>query len=266
MIIEHISISRNQLWEQCEVAYKYKYHEKIPVAEEPVYFLYGKIVHKIIEEYTRARGQTDINVLAKDIITGKIELDGSTEKASNLSYDYRTKLPGHLRSFMKLTEQIGVDGDVEWKFEYDLKPPEKKLLTGVIDRCIRKGNKFFVIDYKTTKKGPWRKNRDTIKTDLQLQCYSKVVQRTFGAKAEDIKCALYFLEGAELLPVQFSQSVLDTVDSRLLQVYEEIEGRHPDFARANVGPHCQRCDYKKICPYFRAKNGNYDMDVERFIK
>lgn len=263
MNIEHISISREGTWQECEVKYKYKYHEKRVVEVEPVYFLYGKIVHRIIEEYTRGRGQLDINAIAKDVITGKIELDGSKEKAESLPYDYRTKLPTHLKAFMKLTEQIGTEGDVEWKFEYDLKPPHKKLLTGVIDRCIRKGNKFFVIDYKTTKKGPWRKNKDTIKTDLQLQCYSRVVQREFGAKAEDIRCALYFLEGAELLPVQYSQSVLDTIDERLLKVYEEIESRHPDAARANVGPHCQRCDFKKICPHYRSRFGVYD--VEQFI-
>src|SRR6185295_3062375 len=51
--IEHISISRESIWNECQYKYKYRYHLDLKPPEEPIYFEYGKIVHKIIEDYTR---------------------------------------------------------------------------------------------------------------------------------------------------------------------------------------------------------------------
>ena len=55
MNIEHISVSRKQCFDTCKAQYKYRYHLKI-VSEEPTadHFTYGKIVHKVAENYTEA--------------------------------------------------------------------------------------------------------------------------------------------------------------------------------------------------------------------
>ena len=58
MKIEHLSVSRKQLWDQCNQAYKYKYHLRLASQEpEPEYFLYGKLVHKVAEEYVKNRNK-----------------------------------------------------------------------------------------------------------------------------------------------------------------------------------------------------------------
>jgi ATP-dependent helicase/DNAse subunit B len=50
MNIEHISVSRYQVFVECKQKYKYRYHLAIkPDKPEPFYFTYGKIVHKIAE-------------------------------------------------------------------------------------------------------------------------------------------------------------------------------------------------------------------------
>lgn len=262
MKINHISISREGTWQECKKKYHYRYHLDMIPSVEPIYFLYGKVVHKIIETYTRAKGTQDINEITKNILSGDILLEeevkndaGTVIKPSKkvtgpLPADYRQKLPVHLTNFMKLNKCLGFDGEIEWKFDYDLDPPNKRILTGFIDRLILKPDKCIIVDYKTTKPGPWRKNKRTIGGDLQLQCYARMAQVHFGYKAEQITAALYFLDG-EFLPTQFSQQTIDGVEKRLLSVYKEIQATDADTVQGTVGKHCYRCDYSHMCPYFR---------------
>ena len=52
MNITHMSVSRKNLWDECRKKYYYKYHVKLkPEEPEPFWFTYGKIIHKIAEEY-----------------------------------------------------------------------------------------------------------------------------------------------------------------------------------------------------------------------
>lgn len=254
MKIEHISISRESTWTECKKKYYYRYHQGIKPAVEPIYFLYGKIVHKIIETYTLERGKKDINDIVKLVLNGDILLEEATKdspgkKAGPLPADYRAKLPKHLGSFMKLTKSIGTSGKVEHKFEHDLDPPHGRKLTGVIDRILPL-KECFILDWKTTKIGPYRKNKSNIGSDLQLQCYARIAQKDFGYKPDQIRCALYFLDGAELVDTKFSEETISGVEKRLLEVYKSIETADAETAPGTVGKHCYRCDYKNICPYF----------------
>jgi CRISPR/Cas system-associated exonuclease Cas4 (RecB family) len=255
MKINHISISREGQFLQCPQSYKYKYHLGILPEEEAPHFFYGKIVHKIIENYTLGRGLIDINDITQSVLNGDIKLeDDSPSGRLNLPYQYNSKLPKHLASFMKLTNQIGTDGLVEWDFEFDLDPPNKRCLVGFIDRIIRPTDeKVFILDYKTTRAGQWRKNRQTVTKDLQLQSYARVIQREWGIKAENIKAALFYLDDpVELISTGFTQETLDSVEPRLLKTYKEIESLHPDNVIGKTGDHCFRCDYQDICPFFNA--------------
>ncbi|MFX5760977.1 PD-(D/E)XK nuclease family protein, partial [Acinetobacter baumannii] len=80
----------------------------------------------------------------------------------------------------------------------------------------------MIIDYKTTKKGMWRKDTNTIRKDLQLRCYGRVVQREFGAKAENIMAALYYLEGGNLVATKFTEQSLASSEKELLDAYNQI--------------------------------------------
>ena len=162
-------------------------------------------------------------------------------------------MPGNLKAIQSLTNQIGFDGKLEWEFKYDLDPPNKKLVVGFIDRLIIKKDHAFIIDYKTTRRGKFRKDRRTIKDDLQLRCYSKIVQEEFNIPAENINSALYYLEGGELVDAKFSQESLDEAKEILLNSYNEIYNCDPEEAWGNVGDHCKFCDYKRICPFYKKK-------------
>lgn len=262
MDINHISVSRKKCHDLCQQQYKYRYHLKLasPVPE-PFYFVYGTIVHKIAELYVENKGQLPIGEIAQDVLRGKIaieERDGKDVFCPPLPDDYKRKFQKHLRAIQNLNDRIGWDGLVEWKFNYDLDPPNKRHVTGFIDRLILKGEgsdqKAFILDYKTTKKGKWRVNAETVKEDLQLRMYARVVSREFGIKAENIKAALYYLEGENLIAAQYNEESLSAVEKELKEAFVRIERADPDKVWGNVGWHCKNCDYATICPFYKGEN------------
>ena len=249
MDIEHISVSRKQTFDECPARYKYRYHEKIVSLEPtPDYFIYGKIVHKVAEHYVKEQGKKDIGVIANEVLSGKILLDQCGVPV--LPPTYKNKFPEHLKNVKSLSDRIGYDGHLEYEFLYDLDPPNNSFVKGVVDRLIIRGDKFFILDYKTTKKGFYRKTPNTIRKDLQLRCYGRVLQKVFGAKAENIKAALYYLEGGNLIATRFTDESLITAEQELLETYRKIKEMSPDDAYGRVGDGCRRCDYKKTCVFY----------------
>lgn len=266
MNIEHISISRSKSYKQCSYYYKLKYHEKIPnPGEEQFYFTYGKIIHKIAQVYVDEKTLRSLGEISTDVLRGKIPIEDNSTKgkpdtfAPPLPADYKRRMPDHLRSIQKITEKFGVEGFTERSFRYDLDPPHNKFVTGVIDRLFIKNNMAFILDYKTTKKGPYRETKDTIKRDPQLRCYAKVVNREFGIPAQNIKTALYYLEGGDLIGACYTQESLDNVERELLAIYNEIAAKPADSAWGSVGNHCTRCEYNTMCPFYKNKKGTKDV-------
>ena len=254
MNINHISVSRISVFRECSAKYRFHYHTKTPSpTEEPYYFTYGKIVHKISECYVSAKGDRTIGEVTQDVLNGTISLerDEKNKKKLILPAEYKKKLPEHLAAIHKLTKQIGFDGEVEKPFEYDLDPPHNRIAKGFIDRVIRKGDNFFLLDYKTSKKNFYRKNSSNISKDLQLRTYARVIQREYKVPAKNIRTALYYLEQPELIGCIFSEESLASVEKELLEVYKQIESMPEDQAWGNVGEWCKRCDYRPICPFYR---------------
>ena len=255
MNISYLSVSRKQCWDLCQQQYKYRYHlNVIPDKPQQIYFTYGQIIHKGAELYVESKGSKTLEYYIKNIIDGNISLDRDSNKKSGrieLPRSYYDKINDHIRAIKKLTDYLGFDGEIEFKFDHDLDPPNNIKALGFIDRLINKNNKIFIIDYKTTKKGPFRKNKHTIKSDLQLQAYALIIKEVFNVKAEDIVLALFYLDGSELISVSFDEQTLETCKKLLIKTYKEIINKDPDSVIGNVGNHCTRCDYNDICHFYK---------------
>jgi CRISPR/Cas system-associated exonuclease Cas4 (RecB family) len=249
MDIEHISVSRKQLWDKCQQAYKFRYHLRVPEEEEKPYLIFGKVIHKISEVYCQNQGKTPIESIATDVIKGSIPLEENALPPI-LEKEYLKKLPVHVKNIKTINDKIGYDGHFEWKFHYDLNPPNKQYITGFIDRLIERNGKYFILDFKTTKKGFWRKNANTVKKDLQLRCYARVVQKEFGVKAENINTALYYVSDGQIVSSRFSEESLIDAEKELHFVYEQIQNMEPDDVHGRLGYHCKQCAYTKICPLY----------------
>jgi CRISPR/Cas system-associated exonuclease Cas4 (RecB family) len=253
MDINNISVTRAQTWGECHYRYKLRYVLKMTSPEpEPFYFIYGKIIHKIAEEYCLRKGETHLNEIKNLVLEGKIEIEDG-QKAPSIPTEYARRMPGMLRAIASLCEQIGFNGEYEWSFDIDLDPPNGVILKGVIDRLILKNLSYFIIDYKTSKKNRWRKTPKSIQWDLQLNAYAWAVQQKFGVKPENIKAALYYLEGINLICTRFTQERIDYAKEELKKTFYQIKNTDPDTVLGNVGQHCSRCDYKTICPFVRGK-------------
>lgn len=255
MNISYLSVSRKQCWDLCEQQYKYRYHlNVIPNKPQQFYFTYGQIIHKGAELFVESKGENSIEYFIKNILEGKIPYNDRQEnkyEKISLPREYQNKINDHIRAIKKITEMLGFDGELEFKFDHDLDPPNNVKLLGFIDRLIKKNNVFFILDYKTTKKGPFRKNKFTIKDDLQMQAYALIIKETFNIKAEDIKLALFYLEGSELVSVSFDEKTLQNCKKLLIETYNKIKNKDPEKVVGNVGSHCARCDYSDICPFYR---------------
>jgi CRISPR/Cas system-associated exonuclease Cas4 (RecB family) len=250
MKIPHISVSRADNYEGCPQRYKYRYELEVMPKEEAFHFTYGKIVHKIAELYVKNKGEMLISEAASEVLEGKVEIE-ENKFAPKLTNEYMTRLSNNLRWIKYLTDKIGFNGYVEYPFEYDLEPPLGKILKGFIDRIDSDNGEYRIIDYKTTKPGRFRKNSINITSDIQLRTYAKVVQRNFGAKAENIRVALYFLEDGQLVSVRFSQKSLDEAERYLVKVYDKIKAHDPNLVVGTPGEWCRNCDYFDICPFKR---------------
>jgi len=254
MEIDYLSVSRKQCWDTCQQQYKYKYHLKV-ISNKPqqIFFTYGQVIHKAAELYVASKGSQTLEYFTKEILTGNISLD-KFKPASKISLptSYYEKITSHIRQLKKITDFLGFDGDTEFEFKHDLNPPNNTILKGYIDRILKKNEKFFVIDYKTTKTGPYRKDKNTIKKDLQMQAYSLVVRDKFNISGDKIILALFYLEGGNMISVSFNDKTLDECKKTLLETFEEIKTKEPEKAKANVGNHCKFCDYNDICPYYKS--------------
>lgn len=256
MNINHISVSRKKCFDTCAQQYKYKYHLSLerPIPE-PIYFIYGTIVHTIAELYVKSKGETPIGDICNSILKGDILLEEQTAPPV-LPDDYRKKLTKHVKAIKNLTDRIGFEGEVEKEFRYDLEPPHGKFVTGFIDRLIIKDEKAFIIDYKTTKKGKFRVDAQSVKHDIQLRMYARVVQREYGIPAENIKAALHYLDGENLIAAQYTDESLLQVEQDLLATFKHIEKSDADKVWGKVGWHCKNCDYASLCPFFKGQTEN----------
>lgn len=212
------------------------------------FFTYGSIVHLVAEEFIRCRGERSINEIWVDVRNGTIELEPGVI-APPLPTEYAKRLPTHLSSILKLSNKIGFKGLLEHPFYYDLDPPNGIYAKGFIDRLIIDQDKAFIIDYKTTKKGKWRVNKHTVKNDLQLRTYARVVQKEFNIDPKNINCALYYLEDSEIIAARYSEDSLISAQQELLQRFKEIEAADPEHVYGKIGPHCDRCAYVSLCPF-----------------
>lgn len=254
MKIDHLSVSRTQCFEQCQQQYKYRYHLKV-ISDKPeqIYFSYGKLVHKAAEVYVEEKGVTPIFEIGQKLLNKEILFEGSNN-LERLTSEYHNKFWKHLLAIEKVTKKIGFEGEIEHKIEYDLDPPNQKILLGFIDRLIIQNNHAIILDYKTSKDNSWRKNKNTIKSDLQLNAYAFVISDKFNIPPENITAALFYLEGAKMVSTGFKKENLNKCKKTLRSTFLKIEEINENKTVANVGNHCYRCDYSNICPYFRSND------------
>lgn len=259
MDISAISVSRYQVWNECARRYLYQYHLKLKPPEEKFHFTYGKIVHRVAEKFVACRGEVPITEWRQRILSGEVPLEepqpGVAEKDQpkpapiELSPADHERLSINLANVQWLVEKVGFGGVVEVPFQFDLDPPNNKIVRGVIDLIVGDNNMYSIVDYKTTKPGKWRETPESIRHNLQLRIYARFLNKKHGIPADRMQAALYYVDDRVLVPTRFTQEAIEEAEQILLNAYDEIVEMPPEHAAGRTGFHCQRCDWKNICPY-----------------
>jgi CRISPR/Cas system-associated exonuclease Cas4 (RecB family) len=95
--------------------------------------------------------------------------------------------------------------------------------------------------------------------------YSRVVNREFNISPENIRAALYYLEGENLIGCIYSEESLKRAEREILESYRMIQQADPDKVWGKVGWHCKNCDYATICTFYnpeKADNPSWDGNME----
>ena len=261
MLIEHLSVSRGQCYDLCHQQYKFKYHLKvIPDQHEQVYFVYGKLVHRAAEIYIQNKGEQDILEIGKKLLSGELEFP-DREKLYLLTPEYKNKYWDHLVGVKlfsaEIAKKFGFAGELEYKMLFDLDEPNQKMILGFIDRLIIKDDFALIIDYKTSKNNAWRKNKKTIKTDLQLSTYAYHVYDKYKISPKNIHAVLFYMEGRKAVSTNFEESYLLQTKELLKKTYMKIESHDDKIVTGKVGYHCRRCDFNNKCHFYRNNDDAY---------
>lgn len=232
MDISRLSASRLILWNNCSLAYKFRYHDKLPTGPAPA-AEFGSFVHKIYE-HAVLDGE-DPKKLAKKFL-----------EKFKFPHSYLELLPQMIRRWEALNEKIPL-GDPEKEFTLDL-PGTDIPLVGVIDRVIEMPNGLLVVDYKT---GRWQKSKRQLKEDPQLTLYSYAASKLYGVKPENITLGLWYTRTGDMPTVKFTQDQVTKYIHYAGDVANTIRDTPPEDAVAKINNLCNVCDFNDRCETYK---------------
>jgi putative RecB family exonuclease len=241
------SHSRVALFDQCPLAYRYRYLDDIPDAFTTIEQHLGQVVHDVLEQAYAERSQggpVDERWMtaAYERLWHSPDLDSHrVVKRGMTAEDYRAEglvMVGayHARVFAGDTSETV---HLEHRFSLDLGAGAELAWAGIIDRLARLGDGTLrIVDYKTGKSLP------DLPTDRQLQSYALHVFAEHRVDAVEL-CIEALRAGATLtMPLPASRA--DEVRGNLLARIDEI-GRAASWP-AHPSMLCAWCGFNVICP------------------
>jgi putative RecB family exonuclease len=241
------SHSRVSLFDQCPLAYRYRYLDGVPDAFTTIEQHLGQVVHDVLEQAYAERsrgGPVDEHWMtaAYERLWHSPDLDSyRVVKRRVTADDYRAEglamvSAYHDRIFAADTsETLGL----EHRFSLALDADSGHAWAGVIDRLARLGDGTLrIIDYKTGKSVP------DPRTDRQLQSYALHVFAEHHA--DRVELCIEGLRTGTTLTAPFPTSQAGEVYGHLLARIAEIEGASAWPARPSML--CDWCGFNVICP------------------
>jgi putative RecB family exonuclease len=241
------SHSRIGLFDQCPLAYRYRYVDDVPDAFTTIEQHLGQVVHDVLEQAYAERsrgGPVDVSWMtaayerlwrSPDLASYRVVKRGA------MADDYRAEglamvASYHERIFAADTsETVGL----EHRFLLALDADSGHAWAGVIDRLARLADGGLrIIDYKTGKSVP------DPRTDGQLQSYALHVLAEH--RVERVELCIEGLRTGTTLTAPFPAAQAGEVRGRLLARIAEIEAASSWPARPSML--CDWCAFNVICP------------------
>ena len=239
MKVEYISPSRIRYWNECQVQYKFRYHDEIEIAiEENPYIQFGKFVHLICERAVSEK--KNIQNLAKEELLN-----------FNFPSNMISRIPVILRHWQELDNKIpsGAQEEVELEFNVNVEN-SGVMIKGIIDRIIVSNNNAIVIDYKTTESVGRQKTKRQAYADPQMILYSYAVHKLKGVPFKNIQASLFYVDSGNIISVAITETDALKYANSVINLSQTIKSTKPEKAKPNPGSSCKWCDYKEICGYY----------------
>ena len=229
------------LFDQCSLKYKFKYHDALPVDEEKEYFEFGKFIHMVFELHIRDK---------KSI---KEAYDTAFEKHNKFGSSYKSKISRIINNFIQFNENLYKNSSVKEEhieLKFNLQEEEFQFF-GFIDRLIFLDNgKAIILDYKTSQKHNELDSKE-IKTDGQLMKYAYVVHKMFAIPLDSIYCALFYVDSNTVRYTGFdTEKIYNHISDTLLNA-RKIREMEPSNAKPNLGSHCKFCEFGSYCTKYQ---------------
>lgn len=245
-VLEHVSASRLQCWQQCRLKFMFRYVERIEKPKSPALHI-GKTVHSVLQAWNLARWRKqkiDLEEFFEDHWLEEEEgIDWNGTSDSEMAAAWRL-----LEAYFKQTPipadeiPLGVEVSVEKEFSGFPK------LVGIIDLVRSDGT---IVDFKTSAQTPQQeKIAHTLET--QLSCYSLLYREATGAKEKGfelhhlVKLKTPKIVVTPLPPLSAQQEV------RLLRIMESyVNGIEQKDYIPSPGMSCCSCEYFHECRRWR---------------
>ncbi|MCU0686197.1 MAG: PD-(D/E)XK nuclease family protein [Polyangiaceae bacterium] len=240
---EHLSYSRLAKWEQCPLAFRFAYVDRLP-GEPALPLRFGRVVHAALERLVR-------DVVAEER-TGRLD-EARALEAYRAAWDEEGLVgaalfaEGHalVRAFVR--SEGAVDHRDVLAVEQEFRLPVGRFeLLGYLDRVDRVGDDAVeVIDYKTNRA---LFEGDELASSLQMSLYA-LAARALWPWAREVRLTFVMLRHGPLR----QHTTRTTADLEAVLAYAEVLGEAIERATEHpprLGPNCAYCDYRRRCPAY----------------
>lgn len=249
MIYSH---SRLSTFENCKLAFKFRYIDKIETGLDGIEAFMGSRVHDSLE-YLYNKVKMGVIPEMAEILKHYVE---GWEKEFHEGVRVIKKGFTH-EDYKKLGEKCIIDYySQNYPFEQNVIENEKGVvvdidgikLRGFIDRLDWNGDTLEIHDYKTGGSLP---PQSKIDKDRQLALYQIACQDLFP-EAKDYKLIWHYLVFGKKLVSKRTQEDLEELKKNIKKLVGEIETEKEFLPK--VSRLCDWCEYKNICPAWGHKN------------
>ncbi|HRN70090.1 MAG TPA: ATP-dependent DNA helicase [Candidatus Woesebacteria bacterium] len=240
--VSQFSFSQLETYETCPMKYKFQYILKIPTAPGSA-ASFGSTIHNVLQQFYK--GYLEDKSFGLSHMHNLVETlwDPAGYSSQIQAKQYKQEAKDMLEQYYKTFHKPEVDILGLEQF-FKIKIDEEVYLTGKIDRVDNLANgKIEIIDYKTGK----MPDEKELKKSLQLSIYAMAAtdKGLYKKEIDKVDLTFYYLQGTQKVTMNRTLDDVSAVKTKIEEITNKIKsGEFP----AKVGPWCDYCDFKPICP------------------
>jgi hypothetical protein len=264
MKCEQIRGSNLDWFSKCQLNFRYTVHERmLPPILIPRWSVFGWVAHKAAELAIRENLRfssafemcaSDYKSIVKeevastwpDHVLRESEIPGIEMRSLERSIPMARHFDMFIPSFLEDADQVLL----EKPFTIDLDPDSRMLYVGRRDLMVRKGDRWYIFDWKTTIPSYEYKT-----VPPQLGRYAMATAIECDIPINSICTVLFNLESGNMPKRIWNAREGNAMIDDLIATVTKIRSMDPGDAKPTVGSHCDKlCQYHPLCHAWRTSS------------